>query len=401
MITQLSKKEIQKFIQDHLYDDPALLMLKAANHPDIPMREAVEQIQSKRKAKQKLPDWFATEGIVYPPVLSLEQCSSERTALYKASLVQGQTMIDLTGGMGIDTFYLSRSFEETHYVERQMHLVELAKHNFQRLDANSIESHHDQAESFLKSLAKRVDLIYLDPARRGAQNSKVVRFEDCEPNVIELLPELRRHSESILIKASPMLDIKGAINDLGEVTAVHVIADRNEVKELLFFIDENASVNPEVHTINLRPEGEWRFSFDYERESGLLTQFGTVSDFIYEPNAAILKAGAFKSIGEQFPSMAKLHANTHLYTSDGLIENFPGRVFQVLDTLQMNKKQLRRKLPEMRANISVRNFPMSVEQIRKKTGLKGGGEDYVFGLTDTEGVKFCLLKKNPDYGQGA
>lgn len=385
MISELKKTEIQKFIQDHLYDDPASLMLNAAKHPHIPMKVVVEQIQSKRKAKNKLPEWFSTVGIIYPPVLSLEQCSSQVTAAYKASLVKGQAMIDLTGGMGIDTYYLSESFKEAHYVERQQNLVELAEHNFDRLEAHGIRSHHGEAENFLNGQNERVDLIYLDPARRGLYSSKVVRFEDCEPNIIELLPQLRQKTLSILIKASPMLDIKGAINDLGEVTTVHVVADRNEVKELLFFIDEKASVNPEIHTINFRSEGEWRFSFDYEGEQRVLPQFGTVSRFIYEPNAAILKAGGFKSVGEQFSHLVKLQANTHLYTSDQLIENFPGRSFQVLDSLQMNKKQLRKKLPKMKANISVRNFPMSVQQIRKKTGLREGGEEYLIATQDLNG----------------
>lgn len=385
MISELKKTEIQKFIQDHLYDDPASLMLNAAKHPHIPMKTVVEQIQSKRKAKNKLPEWFSTTGIIYPPVLSLEQCSSQVTAAYKASLVKGQAMIDLTGGMGIDTYYLSESFREAHYVERQQNLVELAEHNFGRLGSNSIKSHHGEAQNFLNGQNEQVDLIYLDPARRGVHNSKVVRFEDCEPNIIELLPQLQQKTCSILVKASPMLDIKGAINDLGEVTAVHVVADRNEVKELLFFIDEKASVNPEIYTVNFRSEGEWRFSFDYEREQGVLPQFGTVSRFIYEPNAAILKAGGFKSVGEQFSHLIKLHANTHLYTSDQLIENFPGRSFEVLGSVQMNKKQLRKKLPEMKANISVRNFPMSVHQIRKKTGLREGGEEYLIATQDLNG----------------
>jgi predicted O-methyltransferase YrrM len=396
LITRLSKEEVQQFVQDHLYDDPALLMLRAAKFPHIPMREVVEQIQSKRKAKNKLPEWFATAGIIYPPTLSMEQCSSEATAVYKASLVSGERMADLTGGMGVDTFYLSKSFEETHYVERQEHLVELAKHNFYRLSAHGIKTYHGQAESFLKGHQDQVDLIYLDPARRGAHNSKVVRFEDCEPDVIRLQPLLRQRAMSLLIKASPMLDIKGAINDLGMVTAVHVVADRNEVKELLFLIDEKASVNPEIHTINYLSEGEWRYRFDYESELDTLTQFGTVSRFVYEPNAAILKAGGFKSVGAQFSGLLKLHANTHLYTSDSLVENFPGRVFEVLDSLPMSKKQLRRKLPEMKANISIRNFPMSVEQIRKKTGLKEGGDCYVFGFTDIEGPKLLSLKKASD-----
>ncbi|MCE7995941.1 MAG: hypothetical protein HEP71_28435 [Roseivirga sp.] len=385
MISELKKTEIQKFIQDHLYDDPASLMLSAGKYPHIPMKEVVEQIQSKRKAKHKLPEYFATEGIIYPPPLSMEQCSSQVTAAYKASLVKGDAMIDLTGGMGIDTYYLSQSFQEIHYIERQQNLVELAEYNFHCLGAHNIRSHHFQAEDFLNELKDMVDLIYLDPARRGTHNSKVVRFEDCEPDVIQIQPLLQQSARSLLIKASPMLDIKGAINDLGEVTAVHVVADRNEVKELLFFIDENASGNPGIHTINFKSEGKWCFGFDYESELEALPQFGTVSKFIYEPNAAILKAGGFKSVGEQFPGMVKLHANTHLYTSDQLIEDFPGRCFQVLDSLQMNKKHLRKKLPEMQANISVRNFPMSVQQIRKKTSLKEGGEDYIIATQDVNG----------------
>jgi len=385
LITELQKTEIQEFIQDHLYDDPASLMLRAHNYPHMPMREVVEQIQSKRKAKSKLPQWFEATGVIYPPTLSLEQCSSQKTAEYKASLVRGKTMVDLTGGMGVDTFYLSRSFENSHYVERHENLVAIAGHNFKCLQADTIHTHQHQAEQFLKELDKKVDLIYLDPARRGAHNSKVVRFEDCEPDVIALLPMLRNHSESLLIKASPMLDIKGAINDLGEVTAVHVVADRNEVKELLFLINADASANPVVHSVNLRGEEAEAFSFDYASEEEVLPHFGTASGFIYEPNAAILKAGGFKSAGAQFPGLLKLHANTHLYTSAELVENFPGRSFQVVDTLQMNKKQLRKKLPELKANITVRNFPMSVDQIRKKTGLREGGEDYVIATQDVNG----------------
>lgn len=393
MISDLNKTEIQKFIQDHLYDDPASLMLKAGSYPLIPMREVVEQIQSKRRAKNKLPEWFAAPGIIYPPTLSLEQCSSQITAAYKASLVRGKGMIDLTGGMGIDTYYLSKSFEQAHYVERQENLQELARHNFDCLRTQSIETHHGQAENFLEQFDSVIDLIYLDPARRGAQNSKVVRFEDCEPNVIELLPLFKEKAKSILIKASPMLDIKGAINDLGLVTAVHVVADRNEVKELLFLIDEKASSNPEIHAINFKAEGNEQFSFDYEREVDVLPQFGTVSDYIYEPNAAILKAGAFKSVADAFPSLVKLHPNTHLYTADSLLPDFPGRSFKVMNSLQMNKKQLRKKLPEMKANISVRNFPMTVEQIRRKTSLKEGGENYIVATQDTNGPMMLLCNR--------
>lgn len=393
MISDLIKSEIQEFIQDHLYDDPALLMLKAASYSQIPMRLAVEQIQSKRKAKAKLPEWFNTIGIIYPPVLSLEQCSSEVTAIYKASLVEGKSMADLTGGMGIDTYYLAKSFEQAHYIERQANLVEIALHNFNQLGAKHIQTHNNEAEAFLESVDEELDLIYLDPARRGAHNSKVVRFEDCEPNVISLLPELQPKAKSILVKASPMLDIKGAIQDLGEVTAVYVIADKNEVKELLFLIDKDASINPTIHAVNCTTQSRGELVFDYESESSVSLQFGTVVDYLYEPNAAVLKAGAFKSIVSQYPSLIKLHANTHLYTSDQPIENFPGRSFKIIDFLQMNKKQLRKKLPDMKANITVRNFPMTVDQIRKKTGLKEGGDQYIFATQSVNGPMVLLCKK--------
>lgn len=357
------------------------------------MREVVEQIQSKKKAKNKLAQWFATAGIIYPPTLSMEQCSSEATAVYKASLVEGESMADLTGGMGVDTFYLSRSFRLTHYVEKQEQLASLASHNFRQLGLSAVKVHNLDAMTFLQNLEEKADLIYLDPARRGVHNSKVVRFQDCEPDIVHLLPVLKKKSGAILIKSSPMLDIKLAINELGGVTEVHVLADRNEVKELLFLIDKEATVNPKIYAVNLTLDGVEKFVFDYQSESDTLPQIGTVSNWLYEPNVAILKAGGFKSVIDKFPTLLKLHPNTHLYTSTELINSFPGRSFRVIGSLQMNRKQLRKKLPDMTANISVRNFPMSVEQIRRKTALKEGGNQYAFGLTDMEGPKLLLLRK--------
>lgn len=386
MIETLSSAEIQKFIEDHLYDDPVALMLKASSFPHLPMKEVVEQITSKRKAKSKLPDWFQTSGIIYPPGISMEQCSSQVTAEYKASLVSGSTMVDLTGGFGVDTCFLARSFEQAHYVERQPHLVTLAKHNFYQLGAGNVSCHQGEAAEFLRSLEASVDLIYLDPARRGDYNRKVFRLEDCEPNVLELLPEFMQKSTRVMMKASPMLDIKGALADLGGATEVHVVADHNEVKELLFLIDSSASQNPEIHCINFTPADPQTFDFNFEQETAAEPGFGEVSEFLYEPNAAILKAGAFSCVAKRF-GLTKLHKNTHLYTSSEPVANFPGRIFRVLDRLGMNKKELRRMLPGMKANITVRNFPMTVAQIRKKTGLREGGEDYVIATSDIKGPK--------------
>lgn len=392
MIDLLTKPEIQEFIEDHLYDDPSRLMLKANHHPDWPMKQIVEQIQSKRKAKTKLPSWFRKEGLIYPSVLSMEQCSSENTARYKMSLLaKGKCMLDLTGGFGVDFMYLSQGFSESHYVERQTELIATARHNFEKFGLKGFQIHEGNAEYILSQNAN-CDLIYLDPARRGDQNEKVVRLEDCEPNVISLLPELLAKSKQVMIKTSPLLDIKGAIKQLNAVAEVHVIAVANEVKELVFLLNSNASNAPKIHCVNLKPDTKEVFEFTFDREEGTTPSFDQVQAYLYEPNASILKAGGFKSVGNDF-GLRKLHPNTHLYTSSEIVQDFPGRTFQVINQVSLNKKVLKRCFPEMKANITVRNFPMSVAQIRNKSGLKEGGQLYLFGTTDQAGRQLILCKK--------
>ena len=392
MINQLTKPEIQEFIQDHLYDDPSSLMLKANHYPDWPMKLIVEQIQAKRKAKGKLPSWFKKPGIIYPPVLSMEQCSSENTARYKMNLINpGIQMIDLTGGFGVDFAFLSEKFSKAHYVERQAELVAHAKYNFSLLGLTGFEAYHGQSEEFLTS-QDDIDLIYLDPARRNDHNEKVVRLEDCEPNVISLLPKLLSKAKQVMLKTSPLLDIKGAIHQLGSVAQVHVIAVANEVKELVFLLDNNSGRTPQIHCVNLKGDNEEVFEFTFDAEERATSSFDQVEAYLYEPNASILKAGAFKSIGNAF-GLQKLDANTHLYTSSELVEGFAGRTFRVLDKISLNKKVLKHHFPDMKANITVRNFPMTVAQIRKKSGLKEGGDQYLFGAIDQEGKQMLLCKK--------
>ncbi len=394
MIQELCKPEIQKFIEDHLNDDPAALMLKASRFPYWPFKAVVEQIQSRKKAKGKLPSWFETKGLIYPPLLSMEQCSSEQTALYKAGLVgEGRSMVDLTGGFGVDFSFLAKRFEKASYVERNQELTNLAGHNFPLLKLNHGEVYHGEANDFLKSEAhKHYDLIYLDPARRGESDEKVIRLEDYSPNVIELLPSLLENADMIMLKTSPMLDVKRAISQLKNVDSVHIVALNNEVKELTFLIKPNARKNPEINCVNLTRNGDKNFSFNFSSEESTEVTFGEVNKYLYEPNAAILKGGAFKSIADQF-EVIKIHPNSHLYTSDKLVDNFPGRSFEVVDQISLNKKSLKKYLLEMKANIKVRNFPMSVAQIRKKTGLKEGGDNYVFATTDINGKKALLTTK--------
>ncbi len=392
MIDKLTKPEIQDFIEEHLYDDPSQLMLKANHYPDWPMKQIVEQIQSKRKAKTKLPLWFQTAGLVYPSVLSMEQCSSENTARYKKSLLsKGKRMLDLTGGFGVDFTYLSQGFLESHYVERQAELTDIAKHNFEKLGLKGYRIHQSNAEDVL-SQSDTYDLIYLDPARRGDQNEKVVRLENCEPNVLEMLPSLLTKSKQVMIKTSPLLDIKGAIHQLQSVSEVHILAVGNEVKELLFLLDKAWSKKPKIQCVNLLKSGKQQFDFTYDAEEQSDSVYEVVQEYLYEPNAAILKAGGFKSIGNAF-GLSKLHVNSHLYTSTEFVTSFPGRAFRVIEKISLNKKALKKHFPTMKANITIRNFPMTVAQIRQKSGLKEGGSQYLFGTTDQGGKQLVLCEK--------
>lgn len=386
---ELLQPEIQKFIDDHINDQPAELMLKASQFPDWPMKAIVEQIAAKKKAKAKLPEWYATQGIIWPAAVSMEQCSSEITAKYKASLVSGKSMADLTGGFGVDTYYLYENFSEATHVEMNAELHRVVQHNFSCLKAN-IETVLGSAEDYLKDMSQ-VDLIYLDPARRDSSSKKVVFLEDYSPNVIEMLPQLQEKSKEVLIKVSPMLDIKKAISDLGSVAEVHVVAVKNEVKELLFLLRKEHR-ETSVKALNLGESESEVFEFNYQMEESIDSEFSGILDYLYEPNAAILKAGAFKSIGAEF-GLKKLEANSHLYTSQMLTGDFPGRVFKVLNELSFNKKKLKKQLQSMQANITVRNFPMSVKEIRNKTGLKEGGHQYIFATTDQEGKKVLLCEK--------
>lgn len=391
MIEALLTPEVQKFIRNHENDDPATLMLRAKQYADIPLKEVVEQIQSRKKAKAKLPTWYAATDLIYPPPLSLEQSSSALTAEYKASLFSGKKFVDLTGGMGIDFSFLSKSFKNGFYVERQTNLVKIARHNMKCLGLTSAEFHPTEAEDFLNKTSEKFDLIFLDPARRGNHDQKVFRIEDCEPNVLSLLPLMKAKGRSILMKTSPLLDIKGAIKDLGGATEVHVVAINNEVKELLFIIDDKASENPIIKAIDLA-NTEVGFEFNYEEEQSVHLAHGSIDSYLYEPNVSILKAGAFKSIAARL-GLTKLHVNSHLYTSKTLVANFPGRSFKVIAEISLSKKELRKAIPNMKANITVRNYPMTVEQMRKKTGLKDGGDFYIFATTDQSGKKLVLCEK--------
>ena len=318
-----------------------------------------------------MPGWYHQPGLLYPPPVSIEQASSEITAKFKASLFQGNSAIDLTGGAGIDSFYLAKRFTEFHYVEINEELVSLARHNFEQLGQNNANFHHQTAIDFLKNWPGKVDLIYLDPSRRV--QGKIIKLENSEPDVIQLMPILLKKGKSILIKSSPLQDISDVIKRLPRVNHIWVLAVQNDCKEVLYGLSGHP-VEIEISCLNFLNESKRQtFTFKPAEESHPIS-YSLPLTYLYEPNVAVLKAGAFKTIASRF-NLPKLHPNSHLYTSNQLVSEFPGRIFKVEESLSFNKKACNQLPRQM--NVISRNFPASVQQITRKLNIKEGGEQYL------------------------
>lgn len=374
-----STAEILQFIHAHEHDDVRALALQANKYPHIDMPFVLTQIAGRQMAKYKIPLWYATEGIIYPIHLSLEQCSSEVTAKYKSSLLKGDSLVDLTGGFGIDCAFLSSGFRHVTYIERQKELCDIATHNFSALGLHQITVHHADSVKALRELSS-VDCIFIDPARRSEHGGKTVLVSDCEPNVEELEELLLQKATKVMIKLSPMLDLSLALRSLPHTNEVHIVSVQNECKELLLLLSsENQKDSPTIYTVNFAGKRADTFVFTQEEESQThIAYTHTVGAYLYEPNASILKAGAFRSVACKY-GVSKLHPNSHLYTSDVYIEDFPGRCFRVCATFPLKEKK---KFSDIqRANITTRNFPLSVAELRKRTKLKEGGDIYLFGTT--------------------
>ena len=384
---------VQQFIRENASADISKLLLKSGDVADVPMREIVEQIISLNKAKAKTPFLFHKQNIVFPPKLSMEQCSSELTALYKSGLVSGKKGADLTGGAGIDSYFLSKNFKQFDYVEQNASLANITTHNFIALNANNITTHVGTAEDFLSNERAEYDFFYIDPSRRSSNQEKVFLFSDCTPNIVELKSKLLNKAKQVIVKASPLVDIKKGIEELGNVKEVHVVAVENECKELLFVLSSHASDSPKIIGSNYTKTKGWD-SFEYLlfEEEQMEATFALSQKYLYEPNVALMKAGAFKVISHRF-KLNKIHPNSHLYTSEKLLTDFPGRIFEIEQTLKYDKKELIKLLPDKKANITCRNFPESVQQIRNKTKFKDGGNIYLFATTDMNGKKIILITK--------
>lgn len=383
-------EETLRFIREHRNDDVRSLALQARKYPAVDMPVAITQIAGHQVAEVKVPAWANKEGILYPVHLSLEQCSSEITARYKAELIaksatRQDTFTDLTGGFGIDCSFISACFKQATYVERQEALCEIASHNFPLLDLPQLTVCHADGVQYLQAMSP-VDWIFIDPARRDGKGGKTVAISDCEPDVSALETLLLEKAQHVLVKLSPMLDLTLAIHDLKHVQEVHIVSVHNECKELLLVLGHEESLSTEevpIHCINLMSaQSPQSFTFTRKQEKDSACNYAsTLKAYLYEPNASLLKAGAFRCISSAY-GVEKLHPNSHLYTSDTYLPDFPGRKFRILNSCGFSKNEIKDMLgAEKKANLTVRNFPASVAELRKRLKLAEGGNTYLFATT--------------------
>lgn len=383
------------FIESHLKDDVRQLALQKFPE-DVDKTLVLNQIEARQLLSKKVPSWASNPDLLFPKHLSIEQCSSELTAKYKSSIIGGgDTFVDLTGGLGVDSYFLSEKFKTSYYVENQKELCDLAKHNFAVL-GRKITIVNSDAETFLNQNLK-YDLVFIDPARRDIYNRKMVSLHDCTPDVVDLLETHDRaslHGVTVMIKLSPMLDISMIINELPNIAEIHIVAVKNECKEILVLLRPDYNGNPLVISTEAKRSGEILFKFKQNEEQSAIPTFATtIKKYLYEPNAAIMKAGAFKLVSQRF-GIDKLHINSHLYTSDNLIPDFPGRVFEVVGFAPFSKKIKKELLKDVtEASVVVRNFPLSANELRKSLNLKESDENFVFGTTMQGEKKVLLLCK--------
>lgn len=387
--------EIKNFIECHFSDDTDKLLLHAKRYPGIDVAFAVDQILARRQIRDKLPTWYNQPGLLFPSRLSAEQCSSEITACYKQDLIRGGRVCDLTGGLGIDSWYLSQKAQELVYIERYPDYCRAAEHNFKILGANNIRILQADIRDIVFSL--EADTFYIDPARRSDNNKRVFALSACEPDIITLKGQLLSVSRRLIIKTSPMADLSETLRLLPETIEIHILAVKNECKEILFILEKSAHPHlPEsvkIFTLNFCPDGQKQeFSYTRQEEDHLASlPAQNIGNYLYEPNAAVLKSGAFKTVAQRY-RLDKLHPSSHLYTSGKLVSDFPGRIFKTVAIYesggQKHWKEIGKKIPQ--ANITVRNFPLSVEMIRKKTGITEGGDIYLFATTLTDARRIII-----------
>ena len=401
-----------RFIREHRRDDVRSLALQARRYPSVDMPAAITQISGWQIAKEKIPAWAENEHILYPAHLSLEQCSSQTTAQYKAEIItnllhteqehpaqnstpaSAGTFTDLTGGFGIDCAYLSSRFGHATYVERQETLCQIAAHNFPVLGLNHISVCHADSVRHLQEMDP-VDCIFIDPARRDGHGGKTVAIGDCEPDIAALEELLLRKARHVLVKLSPMLDLTLALNDLKHVHQAHIVSTGNECKELLLLLGQGEGVPADdipIHCVNFTgvPAPQALVFTRRQEKERACPYTPQLKSYLYEPNASVLKAGAFRSLSSLY-KVEKLHPNSHLYTSDHFLPDFPGRKFRITSSCGFGKKEVKEMLAaEKKANLTVRNFPATVAELRKRLKLAEGGGTYLFATTLADEKKVLI-----------
>lgn len=388
MNLEILNPEIQEFINSNIGVSISKLALQKNPFPSVEWISILNQIAAKAKAKDKLPTWFSAQNIIYPSKISIEQTSSEITALHKSLIVSGENLIDLTGGFGIDDYYFSKKIKNVAHCEINEELSSIVNHNFKQLHIENIKCYKGDSTETLLNLDIKWDWIYIDPSRRNDTKGKVFMLKDCLPNVPENLDFYFEKTDSILIKTAPILDISAGISELDHVKTIHIIAADNEVKELLWELRRSYSGSIAIKTINIAKEKAETFEFNLD-DTHLEPIFGFPQKYLYEPNSAIMKSGGFDQVG-LFYELDKLQKNSHLYTSDQLI-SFPGRIFEIEKCIPYSKNEMKQHLENQKANITTRNFTDSVESIRKKWKIKEGGNLYCFFTTDQNNSKIVLI----------
>ena len=389
MNERILHQDVQEYITNHLKSDLHKLILKGIPFNGVTIQEIANQILCKQKSEKKLPSWFNAKNIYYPPKVSIEQTSSETAANYKASLVSGKRLLDLTGGFGVDSFYFSSSFNTIDHCEIDTNLSKIAAHNFEQLNKKNIICLAENGLEYLKKSTEIFDVIYVDPSRRNDVKEKVFLLKDCEPNIPENIDLLFKKTKTILLKNSPILDITSAINELKFVKEIHVVAINNDVKELLYILEKGYCKEILIKTINFTKKSAQKFHFNYHKKP--VSSYQEPLEYLYEPNAAVLKSGAFHEISTQL-NIFKLHQHSHLYTSKKRIE-FPGREFKIVAVLPYDKKKIVKLLPNKKANITTRNFHKTVAQIRKELKIKDGGDSFLFFTTNIHNKFICMYCK--------
>lgn len=357
--------------------------------PQIATSEILQQIQGRARALKKLPLWAATKGILYPAPLSMEQCSSQTTAAYKANWLQCERMIDVTGGFGVDDYFMAKLAQSFTYCEMQSELAEIVAHNFAVLGATNVRIHIGNSTDYLQNSEEEYDLIYADPARRHDVKGKVFRLEDCTPNVVDLQTVYWKKTNRIALKLSPLMDISLVISQLQHVKEVRTVTYDGELKELLV-LQQKAYQGPIQFTAAWHRKEQWsEFSFA-QTDLNQNPTYGIAASYLYEPHPGLMKLGPWGELSQRY-KVLKWEKNSHLFTSEELITDFPGRSFKITAIVPYSKKEIQQHGLPTKANISIRNFPETVEQLRKKWKIKDGGSEYLFFTTAENQEKLIVF----------